>query len=67
MFCCYEDSVIACADEAGNLNQKSRAGKIAKIDGTAGTSGTDLVLNTASIVINANVSVSSFTITDGNA
>lgn len=35
-------------------------------DGSAGTSGTDLVLNTASIVAAANVSISSATITMGN-
>jgi hypothetical protein len=37
------------------------------MDGSAGTSGTDLVLNTASIVTGANVSISSATITAGNA
>lgn len=35
-------------------------------DGTAGTSGTDLVLNTASITSGGTVSVTSFTITAGN-
>lgn len=37
------------------------------MDGSVGTSGTDLVLNTASIVAGANVSISSATITAGNA
>lgn len=37
------------------------------MDGSAGTAGTDLVLNTASIVTGANVSISSATITAGNA
>jgi hypothetical protein len=37
------------------------------MDGSAGTAGTDLVLNTASIVAGANVSISSATITAGNA
>lgn len=37
------------------------------IDGSAGTSGTDLVLNTATISVGVNVSVSAFTITRGNA
>jgi hypothetical protein len=36
------------------------------IDGSAGTSGTDLVLNTATISVGVNVSVSSFSITRGN-
>lgn len=35
------------------------------MDGTAGTSGTDLVLNSASISSGQNVSVTSFTITHG--
>lgn len=37
------------------------------IDGTAGTSGTDLVLNTASITSGGAVSVTSWTITRANA
>lgn len=37
------------------------------IDGTAGTSGTDLVLNTTTISVGVNVSVTAFTITRGNA
>jgi hypothetical protein len=37
------------------------------IDGSAGTSGTDLVLNTATISVGVNVSISAFTITRGNA
>jgi hypothetical protein len=37
------------------------------IDGSAGTSGTDLILNTASIAIGtANVAITGFTITRGN-
>jgi hypothetical protein len=36
------------------------------IDGSAGTSGTDLVLNTATISVGVAVSVSAFTITRGN-
>ena len=38
----------------------------AKIQGSIGTSGTDLVLNTTSIVAGAAVSVTSATITEGN-
>lgn len=37
------------------------------IDGSAGTSGTDLVLNTASISVGVAVSVTAFSITRGNA
>ncbi len=37
------------------------------LDGTAGTSATDMILNTAAIVTGAAISVSSFTITAGNA
>jgi hypothetical protein len=37
------------------------------IDGSAGTSGTDLVLNTATISVGVAVSISAFTITRGNA
>lgn len=37
------------------------------IDGTAGTSGTELVLNTATISTGLTVSVASWTITGGNA
>jgi hypothetical protein len=37
------------------------------IDGTAGTSGTELILNTAVISIGLTVSVTGFTITAGNA
>jgi hypothetical protein len=36
------------------------------IDGNIGTSGSDLNLNTLAIVASANVSVTSFTITEGN-
>jgi hypothetical protein len=38
-----------------------------RIDGNVGTSGSDLNLNTTSIVTAATVAVSSFTITAGNA
>ena len=37
------------------------------MDGTVGTSGTDLVLNNNVITATANVSITSFTITDNNA
>ena len=37
------------------------------MDGSAGTSGTDLILNTASIASGATVSITAHTITAGNA
>lgn len=37
------------------------------IDGTAGASGTDLVLNTTTISVGVAVAVSAFTVTRGNA
>jgi hypothetical protein len=43
------------------------SGGTAVIDGSVGTSGADLNLNTTSIVAAANVAVSSFTITAPNA
>lgn len=43
------------------------SGGTAVIDGSAGTSGTDLVLNSASISVGATVSITAFTITRGNA
>lgn len=46
-----------CVDSAG----------VFVLDASAGTAGTDLVLNTASITTGATVSCSSFTITAGNA
>ena len=42
------------------------SGATAIIQGTVGTSGTDMIVNTVSIVINAQVSCSSFVITAGN-
>ena len=41
-------------------------GTTAVVDGTVGTSGCDLNLNTVSIVSGASVAVTSLTITDGN-
>lgn len=42
------------------------SGGTRKVDGSVGTSGADLNLNTTSIVLGAQVSVSSLTITAGN-
>jgi alkylated DNA nucleotide flippase Atl1 len=36
------------------------------LDGTAGTSGKELILNTASVAVGVNVSITSWTITTGN-
>jgi hypothetical protein len=43
------------------------SGAVAKIDGTVGTSGTDLIIDNTSIVAGQNVSATSLTITSGNA
>lgn len=37
------------------------------LDGTAGTSGTDLILNTTTISVGVAVSISAFSVTRGNA
>lgn len=42
------------------------SGAVAQIDGNVGTSGSDLNLTTTSIVATQPVSISSFTITEGN-
>ncbi len=56
------------ADATGTATffRMTTSGGTAKIQGTVGTSGSDLNLNTTSIVAGAAVSVSSFTITEGN-
>lgn len=62
------------ADSSANATGTATWFRIVKSDGTTfvmdgsvGTSGSDLNLNTTSIVSGANVSVTSFTITAGNA
>lgn len=37
------------------------------VDGSAGTSGTDMVLNTASIVVGGPVAITAWTVTEANA
>lgn len=56
------------ADNTGTLTFVSllTSGGTRKADMTAGTSGTDMIFNTTSIVSGAQVSVSSLTITSGN-
>lgn len=59
----------SAADATGTATffRMTTSGGTAKIQGTVGTSGSDLNLNTTSIVAGAAVSVSSYTITEGNA
>jgi hypothetical protein len=56
------------ADATGTASffRMTTSGGTAEVQGTVGTSGADLNLNTTSIVAGAAVSVSSFTITEGN-
>lgn len=42
------------------------SGGVSKVQGTVGTSATDLILNTVSITAGDTVSVTNFTITEGN-
>lgn len=62
------------ADSSANATGTATWGRIVKSDGTThvcdvnvGTSGTDIILNTASIVAGATVSCTAATITEGNA
>jgi hypothetical protein len=61
------------ADASADATGTATWGRIFKSDGTTivldcsvGTSATDIILNTASIVTGANVAVTSATITEGN-
>lgn len=61
-------------DSAADATGTATWGRIVKSDGTThvldctvGTSGTDIILNTAAIVTNAAVSVTAATITEANA
>lgn len=62
------------SDSAADATGTATWARITKSDGTThvldctvGTSGTDIILNTVSIVANAQVSVTSATITEANA
>ena len=62
------------SDSAANATGTATWGRIVQSDGTThvldcsvGTSGTDIILNTAAIVTNAAVSVTSATFTEANA
>ena len=60
----------ASADATGTATHFrlwNSAGSTAMVDGDVGTSGSDLNLNTVSLVSGAAVAVTSFTITAGNA
>lgn len=56
----------AAATGTATFFQQCTSGGTAQIQGTVGTSGSDLNLNTTSIVTGAQVSCSSFVITAGN-
>jgi hypothetical protein len=62
------------ADSSADATGTATFARVFKSDGTTavydcsvGTSGTDIVFNTVSFVSGANVSISSYTITEGNA
>lgn len=59
----------ASADASGTASffRVLTSGNAAVVQGTVGTSGADLNLNTVSIVAAATVSITSFVITEGNA
>ena len=61
------DSSADATGTATHFRLWNSAGSTAMVDGDVGTSGSDLNLNTTSIVAGAAVSVTSFTITAGNA
>lgn len=61
------DDTSATGGTATWFRINSSGGATHVMDGTVGTSGTDLVLNNNVITATANVSISSFTITAGNA
>lgn len=61
------DDTSATGGTATWFRINSSGGTTHIMDGTVGTSGTDLVLNNNVITATANVSITSFTITDNNA
>lgn len=62
-----QDSSADATGTATHFRIWNSAGTTAMIDGDVGTSGSDLNLNSTSITAAATVSVTSFTITAGNA
>lgn len=61
-----QDSSADATGTATHFRLWNSAGSTAMLDGDVGTSGSDLNLTTASIVATQPVSVTSFTITEGN-
>lgn len=61
------DTAADATGTATHFRLWSSAGSTAMVDGDVGTSGSDLNLNTVSLVSGATVSVTSFTVTAGNA
>ena len=59
-------SATASATGTATFFSLQTSGAVRIVDGTVGTSGSDLNLNTVSIVSGANVAVSSLTITSAN-
>lgn len=57
---------VADATGTASFFRLTTSGGTAKVQGTVGTSGADLNLNTVAIQANATVSVSSLTLTAGN-
>lgn len=62
-----QDTTADATGTATHFRLWKSDGTTAVIDGDVGTSGSDLNLNTTSIVANAIVSVTSFVLTEGNA
>lgn len=62
-----QDTTADATGTATHFRLWKSDGTTAVMDGDVGTSGSDLNLNTTSIVANAIVSVTSFVLTEGNA
>jgi hypothetical protein len=61
------DTSADATGTASHFRLWNSAGNVAMVDGDVGTSGSDLNLNTVSLVSGATVAVTSFTVTAGNA
>lgn len=62
-----DDTAANATGTASWFRITTSGGATTVLDGDVGTSGSDLNLNSTSITINGTVSVTSFTITEGNA
>lgn len=60
-------SVTALASSTATWFRVTTSGGTFVFDGSAGTSGTDLILNSAAISSGATVAISGFTVTEGNS